>query len=190
MHADVCGIVDDVTDTDTDTDTVVGFASDNHQQAETLKLCRHSSKTSIPTTLPKKAQKVREVRRTSVHASDSTAPSNASSSRAFKRVGQHGSACVPSRAGANFGLCLPQHAYVCLSSMTGHGCNVVTSCIPCIIDAGTPGIYMDAMGFGMGMCCLQVTFQARDVAESRHLYDALAVLAPIFQALTAATPIM
>lgn len=55
---------------------------------------------------------------------------------------------------------------------------------------GTPGIYMDAMGFGMGMCCLQVTFQARDVAESRHLYDALAVLAPLFQALTAATPIM
>merc|ERR1712087_399971 len=41
----------------------------------------------------------------------------------------------------------------------------------------------------MGMCCLQVTFQARDVDESRFLYDQLAVLAPILMALTAATPI-
>jgi len=49
-------------------------------------------------------------------------------------------------------------------------------------------IYMDAMGFGMGCCCLQVTFQARDLDESRHLYDQLAVLCPIFLALTAGTP--
>ena len=48
---------------------------------------------------------------------------------------------------------------------------------------------MDAMAFGMGCCCLQVTFQARDVSESRHLYDQLAVLSPILMALTAATPI-
>ena len=48
---------------------------------------------------------------------------------------------------------------------------------------------MDAMGFGMGMCCLQVTFQARDVDESRYMYDQLAVLAPIMLAMTAATPI-
>ena len=77
-------------------------------------------------------------------------------------------------------------------------------------------VYMDAMAFGMGCCCLQaslipsttwhtipfelditrffnfanqVTFQARDLAESRHLYDHLAVLSPILLALTAATPI-
>ena len=50
-------------------------------------------------------------------------------------------------------------------------------------------VYMDAMAFGMGCCCLQVTFQARDVSESRHLYDQLAVLSPILMALTAATPI-
>eukprot|EP00039_Didymoeca_costata_P005681 m.83594 g.83594 ORF g.83594 m.83594 type:complete len:731 (-) comp12929_c0_seq3:713-2905(-) len=55
---------------------------------------------------------------------------------------------------------------------------------------GTPGIYMDAMAFGMGCCCLQVTFQARDLSESRHLYDALAVLAPIMLAASAATPIL
>jgi glutamate--cysteine ligase catalytic subunit len=51
-------------------------------------------------------------------------------------------------------------------------------------------IHMDAMAFGMGCCCLQVTFQARDVDESRFLYDQLAVLAPIFMALTASTPIV
>eukprot|EP00040_Diaphanoeca_grandis_P019184 m.101126 g.101126 ORF g.101126 m.101126 type:complete len:733 (-) comp27304_c0_seq3:222-2420(-) len=54
---------------------------------------------------------------------------------------------------------------------------------------GSAGIYMDAMAFGMGCCCLQVTFQARDVSESRHLYDQLGVIAPILLALTAATPI-
>ena len=45
-------------------------------------------------------------------------------------------------------------------------------------------VYMDAMAFGMGCCCLQVTFQARDVQESRHLYDHLAVLSPILLALS------
>lgn len=54
-----------------------------------------------------------------------------------------------------------------------------------------PGfIHMDCMAFGMGMCCLQVTFQAKNIHESRHLYDHLAVLSPIFLALTAATPII
>jgi glutamate--cysteine ligase catalytic subunit len=41
----------------------------------------------------------------------------------------------------------------------------------------------------MGMCCLQVTFQARDVNESRYMFDQLHVLSPIMMALTAATPI-
>ena len=30
---------------------------------------------------------------------------------------------------------------------------------------------MDAMAFGMGRCCLQITFQAKDVEESRFMYD-------------------
>ena len=38
---------------------------------------------------------------------------------------------------------------------------------------------MDAMGFGMGSCCLQVTFQAESVQESRVLYDQLVVIAPL-----------
>ena len=46
------------------------------------------------------------------------------------------------------------------------------------------------MAFGMGCCCLQVTFQARSLPESRSLYDQLAVLTPIMLALSAATPIL
>lgn len=51
------------------------------------------------------------------------------------------------------------------------------------------GIVMDCMGYGMGCCCLQVTFQARDLDESRKLHDQLTVIAPIMLALTAASPI-
>ncbi|CAG8634171.1 7041_t:CDS:10 [Paraglomus brasilianum] len=50
-------------------------------------------------------------------------------------------------------------------------------------------IYMDAMCFGMGSCCLQITFQTRTVSDARRLYDQLATLAPIMLALTAAAPI-
>jgi glutamate--cysteine ligase catalytic subunit len=38
---------------------------------------------------------------------------------------------------------------------------------------------MDAMAFGMGCCCLQITFQACDINEARRLYDQLAPVAPI-----------
>jgi len=53
-----------------------------------------------------------------------------------------------------------------------------------------PAIHMDAMAFGMGCCCLQITFQAKDMDESRYIYDQLAVMTPIMMALTAATPIL
>mmetsp|Transcript_17107 Transcript_17107/g.52533 ORF Transcript_17107/g.52533 Transcript_17107/m.52533 type:complete len:736 (-) Transcript_17107:2200-4407(-) len=56
-------------------------------------------------------------------------------------------------------------------------------------DAAEPTVKMDAMAYGMGCCCLQVTFQARDLAESRYMYDQLAVMAPIMLALTAGAPI-
>jgi glutamate--cysteine ligase catalytic subunit len=46
-------------------------------------------------------------------------------------------------------------------------------------DALDDHIYMDSMAFGMGMCCLQTTFQACNVFEARHFYDQLAVLSPI-----------
>ncbi|PVD31967.1 hypothetical protein C0Q70_07393 [Pomacea canaliculata] len=50
-------------------------------------------------------------------------------------------------------------------------------------------IYMDCMGFGMGCCCLQVTFQACNITEARALYDQLAPICPIMLALSAASPI-
>lgn len=40
-------------------------------------------------------------------------------------------------------------------------------------------VYMDAMAFGMGNSCLQVTFQACSVEEARTLYDHLTPIAPI-----------
>lgn len=51
-------------------------------------------------------------------------------------------------------------------------------------------IYMDSMAFGMGMCCLQTTFQACNIYEARHFYDQLAVMSPIMLAITAGTPIL
>ncbi|XP_040567390.1 glutamate--cysteine ligase [Lepeophtheirus salmonis] len=59
---------------------------------------------------------------------------------------------------------------------------------PGYIDGKEGHVHCDAMGFGMGMCCLQVTFQATNVDEARILYDQLAPLCPILLALTAATP--
>ncbi|KAJ7072365.1 glutamate-cysteine ligase catalytic subunit [Mycena amicta] len=50
-------------------------------------------------------------------------------------------------------------------------------------------IYMDAMGFGMGCCCLQLTFQACHVGDARRMYDCLIPIGPILLALTAASPI-
>ena len=57
-------------------------------------------------------------------------------------------------------------------------------------DSRRAAIHMDAMAFGMGCCCLQITFQAKDIDESRYMYDQLAVMAPIMMALTASTPIL
>jgi glutamate--cysteine ligase catalytic subunit len=51
-------------------------------------------------------------------------------------------------------------------------------------------VQMDAMAFGMGCCCLQVTMQCADEAQSRYLHDQLAVMAPMLHALSAATPIL
>lgn len=45
------------------------------------------------------------------------------------------------------------------------------------------------MGFGMGLCCLQMTFQACNIKEARYLYDQLTPLSPIMMALSAGSPI-
>ena len=50
-------------------------------------------------------------------------------------------------------------------------------------------VYLDCMCFGMGCCCLQLTFQCSNINEGRRLYDQLAPLAPLLMALSAASPI-
>ncbi|XP_050705297.1 glutamate--cysteine ligase-like [Eriocheir sinensis] len=50
-------------------------------------------------------------------------------------------------------------------------------------------IYMDALGFGMGCSCLQMTIQACNIDEARAIYDHLTPICPIMLALTAASPI-
>lgn len=50
-------------------------------------------------------------------------------------------------------------------------------------------VHMDAMAFGMGSCCLQITFQAKNITEGRRMYDQLSPLGPVLLALTAATPV-
>ncbi|KAF6776316.1 hypothetical protein AHF37_04401 [Paragonimus kellicotti] len=49
-------------------------------------------------------------------------------------------------------------------------------------------VYLDAMGFGMGCSCLQITFQSCCIDEARILYDQLATICPILMALSAASP--
>lgn len=49
-------------------------------------------------------------------------------------------------------------------------------------------IYMDAMGFGMGCCCLQATFQAPNMELARYLYDSLANFSTVMLAASAASP--
>ena len=57
------------------------------------------------------------------------------------------------------------------------------------LEDGRGTAEMDAMAFGMGCCCLQITMQCQSERESRFLHDQLAVLAPLFLAVSAATPI-
>lgn len=52
-----------------------------------------------------------------------------------------------------------------------------------------PGhIYLDCTAFGACQCCAQATFSTRCLEEARFLTDQFLVLAPLFLALTAATP--
>lgn len=56
-------------------------------------------------------------------------------------------------------------------------------------DEPFPGqIYMDAMHFGMGCSCLQITYEAQNVHHARYLYDAFVPFTPILAALSQATP--
>eukprot|EP00826_Nyctotherus_ovalis_P001664 TRINITY_DN10285_c0_g1_i4.p1 TRINITY_DN10285_c0_g1~~TRINITY_DN10285_c0_g1_i4.p1 ORF type:complete len:667 (+),score=151.12 TRINITY_DN10285_c0_g1_i4:66-2066(+) len=50
-------------------------------------------------------------------------------------------------------------------------------------------IYMDSMQFGMGCCCLQLTFEALSLNHARYVHDQLLALAPVITALSASSPI-
>lgn len=50
-------------------------------------------------------------------------------------------------------------------------------------------IHMDAMGFGMGCCCLQTTTEMECFEEACRIYDELLVFSPIALALTASSPV-
>lgn len=57
------------------------------------------------------------------------------------------------------------------------------------VDEPRPGfIHMDASGFGMGMCCVQTTVNAKCIREARYLHDQYVPLGPIMLALSACTP--
>lgn len=71
---------------------------------------------------------------------------------------------------------------------------------PLFIDSNTsteptetepyPGfIYMDAMHFGMGNSCLQITYETQNINHGRYLYDMLIPFTPVISALSLASPI-
>lgn len=55
--------------------------------------------------------------------------------------------------------------------------------------ANSDHVYMDATVFGMGCCCLEVTVQTSCMQDACFLHDQLIPLAPVFLALTAASPV-
>lgn len=57
-------------------------------------------------------------------------------------------------------------------------------------DEPFPGfIYMDAMHFGMGCSCLQITYESMNISHARYLYDMLIPLTSIVSALSQGSPI-
>lgn len=57
-------------------------------------------------------------------------------------------------------------------------------------DEPYPGfIYMDAMHFGMGQCCLQITYECQTINHARYLHDQLLPFTGIMAALSASGPI-
>lgn len=57
-------------------------------------------------------------------------------------------------------------------------------------DEPYPGqIYMDAMHFGMGQCCLQITYECQTINHARYLHDMLLPFTGILAAISASGPI-
>lgn len=51
-------------------------------------------------------------------------------------------------------------------------------------------IKLDAFGFGMTNCCLQMTYSSRDISEARFVYDSLSILTSPLTALMASTAVV
>lgn len=51
-------------------------------------------------------------------------------------------------------------------------------------------IKLDAFGFGMGNCCLQITYSSRDISEARFVYDSMSILGSPLAALMASTAVV
>ena len=51
-------------------------------------------------------------------------------------------------------------------------------------------IHMDAMHFGMGCCCLQLTYETQSIDHGRYLYDMFIPFTSIMAAISAATPMI
>lgn len=49
---------------------------------------------------------------------------------------------------------------------------------------------MDAMHFGMGASCLQITYETQNISHARFLYDMFIPFTPIMAALSASTAIL
>lgn len=63
--------------------------------------------------------------------------------------------------------------------------NEATSEEPC------PGeIYMDQMHSGMGLSCLQMTYETQNIDHARYLYDMLIPFTPVVSALSQNCPIL
>ncbi|KAJ3053715.1 hypothetical protein HK097_003566 [Rhizophlyctis rosea] len=88
--------------------------------------------------------------------------------------------------GCSDGTRAQKEEHLCNESLNPKALPSLQELVP---DALADHIYMDCMCFGMGCCCLQITFQACSVEEARRLYDQLTVVTPVMLALTAAAPI-
>ena len=85
----------------------------------------------------------------------------------------------------------PRFATLTANIVARRGGKAVEVVIPTWKDSLTTvaSIEMDAMGFGMGCCCLQTTTEFPTLSDALRIYDQLLAFSPIALALSAASPI-
>ena len=85
----------------------------------------------------------------------------------------------------------PRFATLTRNIVERRGNKAVEISIPIYRDEHTTlsAVEMDAMGFGMGCCCLQTTTELPNFDEACRIFDELVVIGPIALALTASSPV-